>query len=261
MAGITGRSIKNWYKDLLQIDNSNNGIATSNKIVKDGDGSSTSISLSDDAAAIRPINDDTTSTFTVANSSGTNILVVDSTNTEATVNGHYVNTQYKNFGLYDISPTAGNHYAMITAPGMYALGGSTYTPLSFGSGTDPDTSKTIGSLGYLYNPIYWYLHSNITIDAIFVMATAQGTTTANFHLFSYTLTTGSGSTAGDLADGTLLAHNGSALTLGDDRVSTTTMTIDSADVAAGKVILAFVENIGSTDDVTIQMEVKYHLNA
>ena len=68
-------------------------------------------------------------------------------------------------------------------------------------------------------------------------------------------------TAGDLSNGTLLAHNGSALTLGDDRVSTTTMTIDSADVSSGKVILAFVENIGSTDDVTIQMEVKYHLNA
>ena len=109
--------------------------------------------------------------------------------------------------------------------------------------------------------MYWYLHSNITIDAVFVIATAQGSTTANFHLFSYDLVTGSGSTAGDLSNGTLLAHNGSALTLDDDRVSTTTMTIDSADVASGKVILAFVENIGSTDDVTIQMEVTYHLNA
>jgi hypothetical protein len=64
-----------------------------------------------------------------------------------------------------------------------------------------------------------------------------------------------------LSNGTLLAHNGSALALDDDRVSTTTMTIDSADVSSGKVILAFVENIGSTDDVTVQMEVKYHLNA
>ena len=261
MAGFTGRSIKNWYKDLLQIDNSNNGIGTSSKTIKDGDGSSTAISLSDDNAAIRPVNDNTTSTFTVANSSGTNILVVDSTNTEATVNGHYVNTQFKTFGVYDISPTAGNHYPLISSPSIYALGGSTHTSPSFGTGTDPDTSKTIGSLGYLYTPLYWYLHSNITIDAVFVIATAQGSTTANFHLFSYDLVTGSGSTAGDLSNGTLLAHNGSALTLDDDRVSTTTMTIDSADVASGKVILAFVENIGSTDDVTIQMEVKYHLNA
>ena len=257
---LANKKLSTTYGSILNVDNANTGVTSSLQTIKDGVGNTTAVRVSDRSCVVRP-GTNSTSSFLVENAAGDDIFVVDSTNAEAKANGHYVNTQFKNFGLYDISPTAGNHYAMIAAPGMYALGGSTYTPLSFGSGTDPDTSKTIGSLGYLHNPIYWYLHSNITIDAIFVMATAQGTTTANFHLFSYTLTTGSGSTAGDLADGTLLAHNGSALTLGDDRVSTTTMTIDSADVAAGKVILAFVENIGSTDDVTIQVEVKYHLNA
>ena len=258
---LTGKKLKDAYKDILQMDNSNSGVGTSTAVVKDGDGNLSSLYIGDDNVKIQPENDNTSTTFVVANQSGTNVLAVDTTNKECSVNGHYVNTQYKNFGVFDISPTAGNHYPLVAMTGMYSLSGATYTPISFGTGTDPATSATISNVSYTYNPIYWYLHSNITIDAIFVMASANGSTTANFHLFSYDVVTGSGSTAGNLSNGTLLAHNGSALTLGDDRVSTTTMTIDSADVAASKVILAFVENIGGTDDVTVQMEVKYHLNA
>ena len=258
---LTGKKFKDGYKDVLTISNSNNGLTTTTKQVLSGNGNESSLHLSDDQSVIQPVNSNTTSTVQVNNKAGTNILNVDSTNLEVQVNGHYVNTQYKNFGVFDISPTAGNHYPLVAMTGMYSLSGATYTPISFGTGTDPATRATISNVSYTYNPIYWYLHSNITIDAIFVMASANGSTTANFHLFSYDVVTGSGSTAGNLSNGTLLAHNGSALTLGDDRVSTTTMTIDSADVAASKVILAFVENIGGTDDVTVQMEVKYHLNA
>ena len=70
--------------------------------------------------------------------------------------------------------------------------------------------------------------------------------------------TGTGVGAGDLSDGTLLAHNGSSLTTGDDRITTTTLTIDSANTAADRVILAFVENVGDTNDITAQLIVKYH---
>ena len=72
------------------------------------------------------------------------------------------------------------------------------------------------------------------------------------------MASGTGSGAGDLSDGTLLAHNGSTLTTGNDRVTTTTLTIDSANVAADKVVLAFIENVGATTDLTAQLIVKYH---
>ena len=72
------------------------------------------------------------------------------------------------------------------------------------------------------------------------------------------MATGTGSGAGDLSSGTLLAHNGSTLTTGDDRITTTTLTVDSANVASDKVIIAFVENVGATTDVTAQLLVKYH---
>ena len=77
-------------------------------------------------------------------------------------------------------------------------------------------------------------------------------------MFSYTIATGTGSGAGDLSSGTLLAHNASTLTTGDDRVTSTTLTIDSEDVAADKVIIATVENVGAATDITAQLIVKYH---
>ena len=51
--------------------------------------------------------------------------------------------------------------------------------------------------------------------------------TLNFHLFSYDVATGTGSTAGDLSNGAVVASSGSTLTIGNDRVTTTTLTIDS----------------------------------
>tara|TARA_R100000700_G_C3170499_1_gene145131 strand:- start:137 stop:922 length:786 start_codon:yes stop_codon:yes gene_type:complete len=259
---LIGKKLKDAYKDILTISNSNSGLTTSTKKVLSGNGNQSCLSISDDQALIQPNNDDTTSAMRVTTQAGNVLMDCDTTNREVQVNGHYVNTQFKDFGVYDISPTQGHHHPLLAAPAMYATSSSTWSPVSFGSGTDPDTSETVANTtANLYPPIYWYLHSNITIDAVFVFAMANGTTTANFHILSYDLVTGSGSTAGDLSNGTLIAHAGSALTLGDDRVSTTTLTIDSADVAAGKVIIAFVENIGSTDDLTVNMNLKYHLNA
>ena len=257
---LVGKKLKDAYKDILSVSNSNSGLTTSVKKVLSGNGNQSCVSISDDQALVQPTNDDTTSALRVSTQSGNVLMDCDTTNREVQVNGHYVNTQFKTFGVWDISPTAGTHYPLISVPAMYSTSSSTWSPPAMGTGTDPDTSETVANtVANLYVPIYWYLHSNITIDAIFVMAMANGSTTANFHLFSYDLVTGSGSTAGDLSNGTLLAHNGSALTLGDDRVSTTTMTIDSANVASGKVIIAFVENVGSTDDVTVQMLSLIHI--
>ena len=107
-------------------------------------------------------------------------------------------------------------------------------------------------------PVLWYVPVSITIDEVRVIASTDAADTLNFHLFSYAMGTGTGSTAGDLTDGTLLAHNGSSLTTGDDRITTTTLTIDSANTVADRVILAFVENVGDTNDITAQLIVKYH---
>ena len=59
---LTNKTIANTYKDLLEVDNSNNGITTTTKTIKSGDGTSSCVSISDDQIAIRPQNDNTTNT-------------------------------------------------------------------------------------------------------------------------------------------------------------------------------------------------------
>ena len=81
----------------------------------------------------------------------------------------------------------------------------------------------------------------------------------------YNVVTGSGSTAGDLSSGVVLAQTGSAsdslspITIGDDRASNGTLTINQANVDGGKAIVAFVEETDGTDDISVQLSLKYHL--
>ena len=81
---------------------------------------------------------------------------------------------------------------------------------------------------------------------------------------SYTVASGSGSGAGDLSSGAVLAQTGSSsgslspVTTGADRVSNGTLTINTADVNSGKALVVFAE-ASDTDDFTIQVNIKYHL--
>ena len=160
-----------------------------------------------------------------------------------------------------MSPVAGTHYPLINGigTGKGDSGSATFVPTTgFGTGTDPATTLTISANSEYILPSLWYIPTAITIDEVRVLGVSAAAETLNFHLFSYAMATGTASGAGDLSDGTLLAHNGSTLTTGDDRITTTTLTVDSANTAADRVILAFVENPTDTDDITAQLIVKYH---
>ena len=60
---LTGKTLSASYKDILQVDNSNNGVTTSIKTVKDGEGTSSCLAISDDIILIVQINDDSTTTL------------------------------------------------------------------------------------------------------------------------------------------------------------------------------------------------------
>ena len=117
---------------------------------------------------------------------------------------------------------------------------------------------TLASAAEQFVPCVWLVQGNITIDEVKYIMSADGATTANLHVESYSIVTGSGSTAGDLTSGLTLADS-SAITIGDDRASNGSLTIQSADVNSGKAIVVFAENIGGTDDITVQVNIKYHL--
>ena len=252
---LTNKTIASTYGDILQVDNSGSGRTANGTVVKDGLGQSTALTLGGDKAKLTP-SSDTTALLTIENAAGTDLLTVDATNTAIKVGTtqSYVNTQIQRFQVFDAQPTADTHHPL-------HVDGSWETSMTlndFGTGTDPADTFTISGNAERLVLAYWYIPAAITIDEVRVISAGEAADTINFHLKSYTLGTGTGSTAGDLTSGALLAHNGSTLTIGADRLTTTTLTIDSANVAADKVVLAFFENVGATTDVTAQLIVKYH---
>ena len=132
------------------------------------------------------------------------------------------------------------------------------------NGTNPVTSVAITSVSKELVPSLWILQQNITIDQIqYIMASDSGST-INLHIMQYDIATGAGTGAGDLSNGVVLAQTGSnssslsPVTTGADRVSNGTLTINTADVDSGKALVVFAE-ASDTDDMTIQVNLKYHL--
>ena len=257
---LTGKSPSETYKDIAYVDNSNNGVTTSLKVIKTGEGSSSSLSVSDRALQVKSATNNTTA-LDIQNASGSSKLSVDTTNSYVKANGVHVHTMYKEFGLYDFSPATGYHYGMIANNMMASSGGDAFAGhVAWGNGADPATTVDVSGHGtYIVNglPSYWYVMDAIYIDQIRVTATCNSSENLNFHVFSYDLDTSSNH--GDLSNGTLIAHIGSVMAATNTTIKTDTLTIDSADIAANKILVAFVENEDGTGDVTCQLNIKYHI--
>ena len=254
---LTNKTIASTYGDILQADNSGSGRTANGTTIKDGLGQSTALTLGQNKLHVKPSSDQTDAVV-IETASGTDLLVVDSTNSAIKLgtSQSYANTQIQRFSVFVAGAVAGTHYPMFV-DGVIGGGGTSYTT-AMGTGTDPSDTYTISSASDMLTACYWYIPAAITIDEVRVIGGGEAVDAINFHLKSFTMATGTGADAGDLSAGTLLAHNGSTLTVGADRITSTTLTVDSANVAADKVVLGFFENTDSTTDLTAQLIVKYH---
>ena len=270
MASFTGKPMKDVYKDILQTDNSNSGLSTTIKQIKCGDGDTTALYLSSQNAKIQPGADSTTNTV-IYDASGNALITVDSTNdlVKLGIGQHTANTQFKSFGLWDFSPSAGEHHNLTTAPMITSASDGDFTGEVNGSawggtGTNPATSLSISSAALELVPSIWLLQQNITIDSIQYIMASDAASTINLHVMEYAIVAGAGGTAGDLSSGAVLAQTGSSagslspVTTGAARASNGTLTINTANVNSGKAIIVFAE-ASDTDDMTVQVNIKYHL--
>ena len=128
MGSFTGSALKDVYKDILHTNNSNTGISTTIKQITCGDGDSTALYLSNRNAKVQPSADSTTNTV-IYDADGNALLTVDSTNdiVKAGIVQHTVNTQYHQFGIFDFSPTAGEHHPLIYSPTITNTSDSDFT--------------------------------------------------------------------------------------------------------------------------------------
>ena len=96
---LTGKTKAGSYKDLLQMNNSNNGVDATTRNVVDGEGTGSSLFLSDDQVAVTPQDADGVAIFKVTDKDANTLLAVDSSNDVVTANGNAVNTYVKEFSL------------------------------------------------------------------------------------------------------------------------------------------------------------------
>ena len=273
MPSKTGKAPAQYYKNDLTIDQpSFTGIDSVIRTVVDGAGNRTAIALSDDNLAVKPKNADTNTAFFVQTSAGTNILQVDTLNSKVLVGVSAIaaNTQYAHFGTsYGEASTtaflADTHYAIPFMMGNYgavavnyAMGSSTSS--SFND-TNPATSLTISTTAMSIVRCYWYVMDNITIDAVkwFHGADAATGDSTAAHLMAYTVDIAIGSTSGDLSSGVVVADGATITNAGYEQIYYQSMTVQSADVDAGKVILFTFASDTISSDFSINCSVKYHI--
>ena len=176
-------------------------------------------------------------------------------------------TLYKEFGVFDFSPLAGYHSPLVAQPSHYA--GTNYIiHTDFGGdGTDPVTSLDLSdsdSVTLTENVMIgmWYITDNIYIDSVRVFAVSDEASSAEsigFHVYSYDIDLGTGSAAGDLTNGTLIAHIGTDIEGIKNTIKSDTLTIDSNSIAAGKAVFVFLEAVDGTEDIGAKCIIKYHL--
>ena len=258
MASFTGSSIKDVYKDILHTSNSNTGIGSTIKQITCGDGDTTALYLSDRNLKVQPSTDSTTNTV-IYDASGNALLTVDSTNdlVKAGVGQHTINTQYAHFGVSSklANHLANNHYAIPFNSAAF----QDYT--SLGTGTNPDTTYSISTTGDDLVQVIWYIMDNITIDRVIWWAGARQATgdTTRCHLMSYDIDSGNSSTSGDLTNGVVLADGADITNAGNEQAYYQQMTIQQANVNAGKVVLFTFRSDSVNSDYSINATIKYHL--
>ena len=271
MPTFQGKTFASYFRNILGMNQSSNtGVDTTTRNVHDGAGQSTSISLSDDVLSVQPVTDNTTGTMLVKNQGGSNILAVDTTNSKVLTGASQVaaNTQYTHFGIHSLSTVwssgaADQHYAVP----FQANSNANSSLLNLGSSqsssfndTNPASSLTISSTADDLVVMLWHIIDNITIDAVhwFVSDDASSGSDVAAHLMSYAIDKGGSSTSGDLSGGVVVADGANLTMAGYEQLYYQSMTIQSADVDAGKVIL-FVFTMDQALDTSINATVKYHI--
>lgn len=259
---LSNKTIASTFKDLLYINNSNNGFDSNIDQIRTGNGNGSSLFLSTNNFKVQPTSDSTTNSV-IYDKDGNILFQVDSTNDSVKALGSHVNTQYAHFGIVygDATQyTANTHFAI---PFAGVNGGVNYTnDVDFGTGTDPDDSFTTANTDTQYAaqivPMMWRIPDNISIDSVSHIegaSSASGDTT-RMHLKSFDFTSGSTSA---LTNGTLLAHSSDITNDGNEQAYLANWTVDSASVTAGKVILCFFRSDSVSSDYSINVTVKYHL--
>lgn len=256
---LTNKTLASTYKDILNIDNSNNGFDSNLDQIRSGNGNGSSLYLSDSNVKVQPDSDSTT-TKVIYDKDGNALFTVDSTNdmVKVGINQIHANTQYAYFSINSTDSSGFGTVDHITIP----FGSDGYQSATrFGTGTDPVTSFTISNNADDIVHSLWYVPDEIVVDAVHLWVGGDASTgdVIRFHLMSYDIDTSNTSTGGDLSNGVTVADGSDITTDGNEQAYYQSMTIQNSSVTAGKVIMFIFKQDGSNSDYSIRATVKYHI--
>ena len=260
MPTFTGKAISTFYKRILQVgQSSNTGVENSTVTIQDGEGVASSTSLGKAGLNVKPTSSalDAAGTFNVQTSGGDQIFQANTNDSTAKAGASLANvlTMHKSMGLYDFTPAQGYHYPLVANTMHFETAFAADN--DWGNGADPATTLDVSGLTAQENAVavYWFIQHNITLDAVRYLITSDGTATCNMHLLSYSIDTSSG--YGDLSSGTVCASGSAPATA--TGIKTSTLSLDSANIDSGKVVVGFIENASDTSDVSVALDIYYHI--
>ena len=260
---LTNKTLASTYKSLLRVNDDTNGVDTASEVVTDGEGTHTSIHLSDDDFKVQPKNDNSTNTFTVADTSGDRHLQVDTTNNYVRINKglQIANTAIKDFFLLSSAgfPSTTNTWTALGQGG----GGRTASvaEVQGGTGSTPQTAFVISTTADDMVDVGWYVPFDIAIDSCRVWLGANGASgdVVKFSVMQYAVDTSNGTTSGDLSGGAEVCVSPSTITgAGYEQAYTQALTVSSANVDSGQMIVAFAHKDGTNAPLSVRMQLIYH---
>ena len=192
---FTGKTKASTYKDILQMNNSNNGVDGTLRNVVDGEGTVSSIYVSDDEFKVKPVTNGT-NTFSVESGLSEDLLLVDTTNkvVKTGLGQQYANTGYLEYGCdgaYSSGFSAGTHFA-IPANGSHGYAIAPTVP-NFGTAADPELTRTFTTGASNLSKMWHFLPDTIIIDQVYIWIGNEDNASdvVRFHLISYAIETSS----------------------------------------------------------------------
>ena len=250
---LTNKTIASTYGDILQADNSGSGRTANGTTIKDGLGNSTALTLGQNKLHVKPSSDQTDAVV-IETSGGTDLLVVDSTNSAIKLgtSQSYANTQYLRFSANDIDVDSGTHI------GVPVSGQTANAVVTFGTSANPAVpTQTVTADDWIH--YIHYVDTNISVDSVQVLvgATAATGDSLNFHLCSLRTTD---TTTVDAWSGiTVVADDSGTTNAGYEQFYKVGLTVQSADVDAGDYLALTIEGNGTNSDYSVNALVRYHL--
>jgi len=258
---LINKTIASTFKDLLYINNSNNGFDSNIDQIRTGNGNGSSLFLSTNNFKVQPTADSTTNSV-IYDKDGNILFQVDSTNDSVKALGNHVNTNYAYFANSSIGTaqlTANEHFAILFG-GSYRSNYASSNRISLGTSTNPASTYENTATADEIVGRFWFVPDNIVIDkvSVWVGASSSSGDTLRFHLMAYDIVTASGSTGGNLSNGVVLADGADISNDGNEQAYFQDMTIQSSSVTANQAVIFTFLQTGTNSDYTVSATIKYH---